>query len=259
MFFGTSGFAQGTNKGTPRDVGSRDSVAKYIEHKDREFLQSKQALGSLGAAQNVTPLYNLLREKGSFKANNVVGKDDTQRGQVRDALAKTAATYLAATGMSPSELNELTRDGIDPIASVQRVITGNSSILDDITVAELPVLGTLTSLGAGAGGLEVSMTFTVEDNIKSDRSLGESVSFNVQLTDNVASLKPGAKCVLFLSETLKRFRAASGRRSTSGKLQQQLQPYCLSGTNYTKVVSSSIPMTVSATEAMEIIARFQKK
>ncbi|HEX8238288.1 MAG TPA: hypothetical protein VF574_00940 [Allosphingosinicella sp.] len=236
-----------------RPAEFRNDVANYLKSKTLEFAANDRGLAAVGKSQNFVPLYNLLKDKGSFGGRPVKGKSDQEQAAVRDALTKTAAYYLAATGMTPSEVTRLIRNGYDPISAVERVIAGGSTLDDDLAVAETPIFGKLVdSVASGPDASERKLTFTVERNVKGRAGLTEQVSFAVTPSHPVGSLAKGTSCLLLLSDTLGRFRAASGKPKSSTSFQQQLEPYCQVGAVFQRV-SSEASANISGTELIAAI------
>lgn len=231
-----------------RPAEFRDDVANYLKRKTAEFAESDRGLQNVGKSRNFVPLYDLLKDKGSFGTRQVKGKSPQEQADVRDALTRTAAYYLAATGMTPSDVTRLVRNGYDPLSAVERVIAGGSTLEDDLAVAETPVFGKLVeSVLSGPGHDERKLTFTVERNVKGRPGLAQQVSFAVTPSHPVGTAAKGTSCLLLLSETLGRFRAASGRPRASTPFQQQLEPYCQVGSAFQRL-SSEPSASISGTE-----------
>jgi hypothetical protein len=233
----------------------RDDIANYLKGKTAEFAASDRGLTNVGKSQNFVPLYNLLKDKGSFKQREVRGKSAQEQSDVRDALTKTAAYYLAATGMSPSDVTRLARNGYDPLGAVERVIAGGSTLDDDLAIAETPVFGAFVdSAPSGPDDSERKLTFTVENNVKGKAGLPQQVSFAVTPGHPVVSIVKGTSCLLLLSDTLGRFRAASGKPKASTSFQQQLEPYCQVGSAFQRL-SSEPSASISSAEMTAALAK----
>ena len=50
-----------------RPAEFRNDVANYLRNKTAEFAANDRGLQDIGKSQNFVPLYNLLKDKGSFK------------------------------------------------------------------------------------------------------------------------------------------------------------------------------------------------
>jgi hypothetical protein len=231
-----------------RSAEFRDDIANYLRRKAAEFAENDRGLQSVGKSQNFVPLYNLLKDKGSFETRQVKGTSAQEQAAVRDALTKTAAYYLAATGTTPSDVTRLVRNGFDPLLAVERVIAGGSTLKDDLAVAETPVFGKLVeSVLSGPDQAERKLTFTVERNVKGRSGLARQVSFAVTPSHPVGTAAKGTSCLLLLSDTLGRFRSASGKPRVSTPFQQQLEPYCQVGSSFQRLSYEASP-TVSSAE-----------
>lgn len=231
-----------------RPAEFRDDVANYLKRKAAEFSESDRALHNVGRSRNFVPLYKLLKDKGSFGTRQVKGKSAQEQADVRDALTKTAAYYLAATGTTPSDVTRLVRNGFDPLSAVERVIAGGSTLEDDLAVAETPILGELVeSVLSGPDNSERKLTFTVERNVKGRAGLAQQVSFAVTPSHPVGTSAKGTSCLLLLSDTLGRFRSASGKPRVSTPFQQQLEPYCQVGSSFQRLSFEPSP-TISSAE-----------
>jgi hypothetical protein len=205
----------------------RDSATVYLNMKNAEFIENDKALKAAGKTQNVTPLYNIMKEKRRFVGRNVIGKDEATKGKVVDALAMTAAQYLASAGMSPSEVNRLEKLGYDVSASVEPVIAAEASIEDAVVVNEIPVLASISNKNEQSALLEYEVSVSVERNLKSVKKLPQSLSFTVMSSDPVAGLSTETKCVFFLSKAYKQFQSAIGIGTIVGEYAQQTPPFCL--------------------------------
>lgn len=237
-----------------RPAEFRNDVANYLKSKESEFADNDRGLQGVGRGQNYIPLYNLLKDKGSFGRRDVVGKSGEEQASVRDALTRTAAYYLAATGTSPSDVTRLARNGYDPLGAVERVIAGGSTLEDDLAVAETPVFGKLlTNVSFGPDENERKLSFSVDRNIKDRAGVSGQVAFSIPMFHSVGSLKAGTTCLLLLSDTLGKFRGASGKPRSAESFQQQLEPYCQVGSVFKRIsseVSADIP-TAQLVAAMD--------
>jgi hypothetical protein len=246
---------QPTRAPLERPTEYRNDVANYLQSKTAEFVANDRGLADVGKGQNFVPLYNLLKDKGSFKQREVRGKSAQEQSEVRDALTKTAAYYLAATGMSPADVKRLARNGYDPLGAVERVIAGGSTLDDDLAIAETPVFGAFVdSAPSGPDDSERKLTFTVENNVKGKAGLPQQVSFGVTPGHPVVSIVKGTSCLLLLSDTLGRFKAASGKPRASTSFQQQLEPYCQVGSAFQRL-SSEPSASISNTEMTAALAK----
>ena len=157
--------------------------------------------------------------------------------------------------MSPSDVTRLARNGYDPLAAAERVIAGGSSLDDDLAIAETPVFGAFVeSVASGPDDSERTLTFTLENNVKGRAGLPQQVSFAVTPSHPVVSVAKGTSCLLLLSDTLGRFKAASGKPKATTTFQQQLEPYCQVGSGFQRL-SSEASASISQAQMTAALAK----
>src|SRR5688500_9522559 len=112
-------FAVGAQAQTPRD--RLDPVQSYLQLKQKEFAASEKAAGARGLGSNATALYNLLREKGAMKGAKVIGRSADEQAQVRDALVRSVAYFLASAGVGPDDVTRARRSDLDPLQAGEKL------------------------------------------------------------------------------------------------------------------------------------------
>jgi hypothetical protein len=254
----TSALAQTSSPVRERPADRRDSVENYLQSKERDFEQGKAGAAALGAGGNVTAIYNLLKEKKAFEGKVVRGKDAAQQGRVRDALTQTVAQYLVAVGMTPAEINRLTRAQYDPLKSAELAISGQARLEDSLLIAEIPLLVEITGSEAAtdpAGQLAQRVSFSVLNNVKNVRGATGSLSLLAPYSGSSGQLQAGQRCLLFLSRSLGTFRKGARIAAIEGDLQQQEAPYCLTGDSYQRLSINPLDANASPARVEEAVNR----
>lgn len=249
--------AQSSRPVPERPEQYRDPVANYLRVKARDFAESAAGARALGATTNVTAIYNLLKGKRAFSDDAVRGKDDAQRGQVRDALTQTVAYHLVSVGMTPPEINRLSRAGYDPLASGTRAISGRANLEDVLVLSEIPLVVEVTEseVKDTPEALVRDVRFSVVKNIKKAKGITETAAVLVPFSASANELQPGTRCIFFLSRSLAQFRRAAGKPMTGSELQQQESPFCLLSGAYRRLSSSPVQSNISIEEAEQAISR----
>lgn len=254
----TTALAQTSSPVRERPADRRDSVENYLQSKQRDLEQGKAGAAALGAGGNVTAIYNLLKEKKAFEGKAVRGKDAAQQARVRDALTQTVAQYLVAVGMTPAEINRLTRAQFDPLKSGELAISGQARLEDSLLIAEIPLLVEITGSEAAtdsSGQLAQRLTFSVLDNIKSVKDVTASSSMLAPYSHSSSRFQAGQRCLLFLSKSLGTFRRGARIATIGGDLQQQESPYCLIGDSYQRLSNNPLDADASPSRVEGAIDR----
>jgi hypothetical protein len=220
--------AQGETKARP------DPVEAYLAAKAREFEGSERAASARNSGGNVTALYNLLREKRAFSGRQVQGRDAAQRGLVEDALARSAAFFLASIGMTPDRVRALQGSGLDPLASASRMIGGGATVEDALALSELAGRARVVSNEAAGGNaverrVVLELTEVLADSRRGNAAGATRVEIVAPLPQPTASAKVGEELVVFLSSELSAFRKAAGRRNGDGAFAEIASPVAIEG------------------------------
>jgi hypothetical protein len=250
----TATAAAAQNQPASRPTGERpDAVQTYLQQKAEEFAASERAAQGTNRGGDVTSLYNLLRDKGPFRGSNVQGRDAAEQDQVRDALVRTTAYYLASVGMKPADVNRLQRAGLDPLASGAAVIAGRATLADALTVAEHAVIARVTAVEGNAASIERTLRFAPVRSIKGDAG-GAPFALQVELP-HPSDAEAGDTYLLFLSDDLTGFRRAAGRKVMGGTLSLQLPPLTVEGDRLVGTVSGQERMASTVAELDALVSR----
>ena len=221
---------------TPSDSVARpDPIAAYLRAKSAEFSASERGVGAIARNGEYTALYNLLRDKGPFRATAVQGDSEADRALVRDALVRTVAYYLAGTGMTPAAANALTRDGLDPLAAGAKVVGGLPSLNDYLIVAQIAARAkVISNTASDAQGLERRVELQLTEMLKGDTAKAagnlSNVVLEMQIGMPLAAAQPGQEYLVFLSTDYARYRAAAGfGRRIADPVVQQAAPFEIEG------------------------------
>lgn len=211
-----------------------DAVEAYLSVKAREFEGSERAASARNSGGNVTALYNMLRDKRAFSGRGVQGRDAAQRGRVEDALARSAAFFLASVGMTPDRVRGLQASGLDPLASAARMIGGGATVEDYVALSEVAGRARVVSnAAAGSDAVErrvvLELTDILVDRRRGTAAGGTQVEIVVPLPQPLAGAAPGEELVVFLSSELSAFRKAAGRRKQDGAFAEVASPLAISG------------------------------
>ena len=189
--------------------------------KEQEFARTESVLRSLGRADELGALRGLLRNHQVWDDVPVVGDTPEQREAVVDALARTAAQYLAIVGTRPQDVAEAGKVGLDVVASVGRIISGGAQFRDLVAVAERVVPGVIERPATGPGGVVSIRALHAPPTLD-----GAAVSF---AGGGSHRLEAGGECIFFLSPSLARFRNARDQAGPPVDVVQQFEPYCRQG------------------------------
>lgn len=258
VLLATTALAQTSSSARERPADRRDSVENYLQSKQQDFEQGKAGAAALGASGNVTAIYNLLKEKKAFEGKALRGRDAAQQARVREALTQTVAYYLVAVGMTPSEINRLTRAEYDPLKSAEASISGQARLEDSLLVAEIPLLIEITGSETAtdsAGQLAQRVTFSVINNIKNVRGASGSLSMLAPYSPSSSQLQSGRRCLVFLSRSLGTFRKGARIATIGGDLQQQESPYCLIGGSYQRLSNNPLDATAPSSRVDSAVER----
>lgn len=253
----TPSIGQTPNTAAERPPEYLDPVENYLRIKKQDFEQSANGVRAIGAGGNFTSLYNLLKDKKSFDNKSVKGKDAAQQSRVRDALVQTVAYYLTSVGMTPSEVNRLTKAGYDPLASAERNISGQARFDDLLVIAEIPLVVDVTGIAVRDTSeiLLNDITFTVANNIKKVKGIAETGSVSIPYSSFTSGIIQGSRCVFFLSNSVGKFRQGAGKRSTESELQQQELPYCLVGGSFQRLAPNPVETSLPQATVEQAIAK----
>lgn len=241
-----------------RPAEYRDEALVYLAQKDAELAENDAALKRLGMGQNIIPLYNILKDKGRFQNRNVIGDNAEKRGRVVDALTMTAAQFLAAGGISPSELVRLDKVGFDVAKSVEQVITGAASIEDAIVVSDVPILGTITSSNQSSDLLNYDVTISVDRSLKPQKKVPGTLSFRVMASNSTSGLPTGTQCVFFLSDNYKAFKSALNLDLGGSNFTPQILPFCSTDGTFQSLAVTGLNRPATMNDIEAVAAKLQK-
>jgi hypothetical protein len=235
-----------------------DPVQAYLSSKTAEFQASERAATARRSGAHATALYNMLRDKRPFAGRSVQGRDEAQRGQVDDALVRSAAYFLASTGMTPDRVRALQASGLDPLAAAARSITGGATLEDMLTLSELAGRVRIVSNDpAGEDAVErrvvVEFTEVLVNSLRGDAAPGR-VELRVPLPQPLAAAPPGEEFIVFLSSELSAFRKAAGRRSQDGNFAEVAAPFAVTGDRVVATVPGQETGSISTYSAAKAFA-----
>lgn len=258
LFLASTSTAQSSAGPTPPprvEREQRDYVEVYLQAKQREFEASERAVGARNLSAYSTAIYNLLREKKSFVSFDVRGKDPAQKQQVRDALERSVAYFLAGIGLTPDQINRLQRSGLDPLQSASNLIGSTPSLEDALTISPIAVVAEVTSSNpTGSNEIERQLSFAARRTLKG--SLEQPFSMTLRMPAPPSNAEPGSQYLLFLSEQLAPFQQAAGRQG-GGAFTWVSLPYEVENGSYVPISPGQDPRARSTTEIDAFIARHQ--
>ena len=198
-----------------------DAVDAYLRMKEQEFARTESVLRSLGRADELGALRELLRSHEVWDDVPVIGDTPEQREAVVEALARTAAQYLAIVGTRLQDVAEAGKAGQDVVGSAARIIAGGAEFGDLVAVAERVVPGIIERTAIGPGGVVTIRALHAQPTRD-----GATVSF---AGGSSHRLEAGRECIFFLSPSLARFRNATDQAVPPVDVVQQFEPYCRQG------------------------------
>lgn len=233
-----------------------DPVQAYLKQKADELSASDRAAQARNLGGTVTSLYNLLRDKGPFRSSDVQGKSPGEQEQVRDALVRTTAYYLASVGMTQAEVNRLQQAGLDPLASGAAVVGGGATLLDALAVAQNAVIARVTANEASsANSIQRTVRFEPVRVIKGG-AVASPFSLQPPLPIPPSDAQVGEEYLLFLSQDLGPFLRAAGRRSQAEPLSPQFPPYKVEGGRLLATIPGQNPQETTVAELDALLAKY---
>lgn len=227
-----------------------DPVASYLQLKQREFAASDRAANARGLGSNVTALYNLLREKGAMGNAQVIGRSGDEQAQVRDALVRSIAYFLASAGVGPDDVTRARGAGLDMLQSGVNMFGASSTIYDSLTIAPIVVVATVAASEPVGHEPKQRVSFSTQ------RILNGTIdaTFSVEIPSSnplFATAQPDRQYLLFLSRSLGPFRKAAARAGNDGALAQLTTGYEVRSGSYAPISPHQNPsqVPVSAVDA----------
>lgn len=232
---------------------SQDDAEVYLRAKAQEFSASESAAKQLGVSVHGNAIYNLIRDKGRLPADKLRGRDQAQKGQIRDALIRTVAYYLASVGLTPNDITRLEKSGLDPLASGTRLVTGTPTIDDGLTISPVVMEAKVTANNAVAGSATREVFFTGTAALKGD--LISELSIRLPSPAPVSDAQAGETYLLFLSKERSAFQRAANRDSGAEAVFVAL-PYKKVGESYEPVSPDQGGTTSSVGSVQAFMSRF---
>jgi hypothetical protein len=153
---------------------------------------------------------------------------------VEDALARSAAYFLASVGMTPDRVRALQGSGLDPLASASRMIGGGATVEDALALSEVAGRARVVSNEAAGGDavqrrVVLELTEILADSRRGNGAGATRVEIVAPLPQPTASAQVGEELVVFLSSELSAFRKAAGRRNGDGAFAEIASPVAIQG------------------------------
>lgn len=210
---------------SPADRTAATDVQRYLATKEREFSERTAAARSQGAEAQVTAVLQSLEQKGAFASADVLGQTEPEKAAVRDALRKTAAHDLVATGLGPDALQG--PNAAAALAAIERVTTKRETLADLLTLGERILIAEVASDKPDAPSrLGQEIPFTVVEVLKGAQ--GPALfTLGAHMSRPFASAAKGQRYLFFVSPSLARFKQAGGRRLAGPGTAFQFAPYAI--------------------------------
>lgn len=193
----------------------RDFVTPYLEQKRAEFEQQDRKLTAAGKANIAKGIYSVLIARDPLATKDVIG--NARKDEVRSALLRTLANYLASVGKNPSDLNSALKSGISPVEAAANVLFYRPNTVQEYWAAEAVAIGRLMSVEtvSGTAGIGSAARFEILESLKGPYQAGSSVQVmqasgaDVTIAGELGSRDSG-EYLLLLSPT--RYAAFTGTR-----------------------------------------------
>lgn len=217
---------------------AQDETRQYADYKAREFQENRAALNALSRTPTLEALIQLVRQQSPFQNRRVRGDNADSQQVVKSLLTDTVAYYLASVGMTPADVRNSQKAGLDPVESTIRIIEAQGGAADRAAVSEFVALGEIVQVSDNfTKSLNSTVTVKLERPIKSSNGRQLPAQVQVELDNPLLRIgngtaAAGQKYLFFLSDSLNSYRKARGLsrgRPQASTYLLQLLPYRVEG------------------------------
>ncbi len=169
-------FAQEQQERPATEAPQRDFVGPYLQQKATELAGQDRKLGAVGRSNIAEGILAVLIARDPLANKGVIG--GARQDEVKTALLRTLANYLASVGKTPADLNTALRSGISPTEAAANVLFYRPDSAQEYWAAEAVVLARLVEVTPASGieGFGSTVTFEVLDSMKGRFQQGDTLT-----------------------------------------------------------------------------------
>ncbi|MCT2560064.1 hypothetical protein N0B51_13865 [Tsuneonella sp. YG55] len=208
----------------------RDFVGPYLQQKQSELAAQDGLLNASGKANIAKGIYSVLIARDPLANKDIEG--GARKDEVRSALLRTLANYLASVGKTPADLNQALRSGISPVEAAANVLFYRPDTQQEFWASEVVVVGRLKSVSPiqGVKGIGSAANFEVVESLKGGYSAGDTIQLMQASGTDVAiagELTEGSAGDYLLLVSPTRYAAFTGTRPSpkATRVLAQFSPY----------------------------------